>query len=114
MMWRIELLLETTSADMFLLRKTDLLSLTALALAGFSAHGAVFQGRISATFTRGGEALPILYTLGSNSIRIEVTGSPHPHPINIIDREAGALTMVYPHNRSFMRVKMQAQPDASH
>jgi hypothetical protein len=87
------------------------ITLIALALAGFTAHGAAFQGRISATFTRGGEALPILYTVGSNSIRIEVTGSSHPHPINIIDRQSGALTMVYPHNRSFMRMNSQAQPD---
>jgi hypothetical protein len=89
------------------------ITLIALALAGFTAHGAAFQGRINATFTRGGEALPILYTIGSNSIRIEVTGSSYPHPINIIDRQSGALTMVYPHSRSFMRMNSQAQADAN-
>ncbi|HUR45853.1 MAG TPA: DUF4412 domain-containing protein [Candidatus Saccharimonadales bacterium] len=96
---------------MRLLIKRKLLGLTALTLAGLSAHAAAFQGRITATFTRGGQALPILYTVGSNSIRIEVTGSTYPHPVNIVDRPSGALTMVYPHNRSFMRMKASADGD---
>jgi hypothetical protein len=91
----------------------SLTTLTAVALAGLSAHAAAFQGRISATFTRGGETLPVLYTVGSDLIRIEVTGSTYPHPINIVDRQSGAVTMVYPHNRSFMRLKMQSEPVAS-
>ena len=87
------------------------MTLAVLAHTGLLAHAAAFQGRITATFTRGGEALPILYTVASNSIRIEVTGSAYPYPVNIVDRPSGALTMVYPHNRSFMRLKAPADAE---
>jgi hypothetical protein len=70
-----------------------------------------FEGRIVASFTRGPETLAVLYTIGANSIRIELTGSAYPYAINIVDRKSGALTLVHPHNRSFMRLKPDANAD---
>jgi hypothetical protein len=47
----------------------------------------------------------LLYTVGENLLRIDVTGSDRPNPIDIVDLKSGAKTLVFPHNRSFVRLK---------
>jgi len=64
-----------------------------------------FEGRISATLTQGTETNALRYTVGPDHLRIEVTSTNWPNPIDIVDRQSGALTLVYPHNRSFVRLK---------
>jgi hypothetical protein len=67
-----------------------------------------FEGRIQATVVRGDESLPLLYTIGTDTIRLEVTAHNRPHPINLVDRSSGEWILVFPHNRSFVRLKPEA------
>ena len=78
-----------------------------------------FEGKIDIATTRGSETTPLLYTVGPNSLRIEVAGSNSdksragpPNPIDIIDLKSGALTILFPHNRSFVRLKPPLAGDA--
>jgi hypothetical protein len=87
-------------------------NLIVFAVLPFSCQVLAFEGRINATFTRGAETRPLLYTVATPSLRVEITGSTWPYPINIMDMNSGALTLVFPHNRSFMRLKTAA-PNAS-
>jgi hypothetical protein len=64
-----------------------------------------FEGRITATLTRGTETQGWLYTVGTNRMRIERTETDWPYPKNIVDLNTGAITLVFPHNRSFVRLK---------
>jgi hypothetical protein len=64
-----------------------------------------FEGKIEATVTQGSETTPLLYTVAANFLRIEVAGTNSPNPIDIVDLKSGALTLVFPHNRSFVRLK---------
>jgi len=68
------------------------------------AAGESFEGHIAATLTRGSDTQNILYTVSTNALRIERTEIDRPYPKNLLDRAAGAVTMVYPHNRSFIRL----------
>lgn len=74
---------------------------------------AAFEGRIEAVSARGGQALALLYTVGTNSLRIEVTGSDRPNPVDVLDRSSGELTLIFPHNRSFVRLKATAATSAT-
>ena len=64
-----------------------------------------FEGRIAAELVRGTEATALLYTVGPEYLRIEVTGSDWPHPVNIVELKSGAVTLFFPHNRSFVRLE---------
>ena len=72
-----------------------------------------FQGRIEATLTRGGtEASHFVFTRKGNQLRIENTSNKL-EPINIVDLAGKRLTIVYPHNTTFVHVdltKKQSQP----
>ena len=68
-----------------------------------------FEGRIEAGTTKGGETTPLLYTVGTDSLRVEVTGTSSPNPIDILDLKTGTLTLVFPHNRGFLRLDKAAQ-----
>ena len=70
-----------------------------------------FEGRINAVIVRGGETAPLLYTVGTNSMRVEMTATNWPNPVDVLDLDSGALTLVFPHNRSYVRLK--AAPDNS-
>jgi hypothetical protein len=65
----------------------------------------VFEGRINATFTRGVVAETLLYTIGTNQLRIERGEHDHPYPWKIVARDTGDITLLFPHNRSFVRLK---------
>jgi hypothetical protein len=64
-----------------------------------------FEGRITAELTEGAQTNTLLYTVGTNQLRIAITSTNWPNPINIVERESGAVTLVFPHNRSFVRLK---------
>jgi hypothetical protein len=72
-----------------------------------------FEGRIMATVTRGGQATPLLYTAGINSLRVEVTTTNRPYPVNLLNLSSGEMTLVFPGNRSFVHLKAAAENDSS-
>jgi hypothetical protein len=73
------------------------------------ANATAFEGRLEVSITRGSETTPLLYTLGTDSLRLEVTRTSSPNPIDIVDLKTGALTLVFPHNRSFVRLEPGAE-----
>jgi len=74
----------------------------------FAASGLAFEGRITATLTRGGDVQTWLYTIGTNQLRLERAETNRPHAKNLVALDTGAVTLVFPHNRSFMRLKNRA------
>lgn len=72
-----------------------------------------FEGRIQATLTRGGETQTFIYTAGTNQLRIERGETDQPYPQNIVNRGTGELTLLFPHNRSFVRLKPAGDNTAS-
>lgn len=64
-----------------------------------------FEGRVQAVTTQGNETNALQYTVGPDHLRIEVTSTNWPNPIDIVELKSGALTLVFPHNRSFVRLK---------
>mgnify|MGYP001594332983 CR=1 FL=1 len=64
-----------------------------------------FEGRIQATLTRGDDTQNFYYTVGTNQLRIERAETNWPHAKNIVARDTGAITLMFPHNRSFVRLK---------
>jgi hypothetical protein len=67
-----------------------------------------FEGRIHATITQGNQSSILLYTVGTNFLRVEMTATNWPNPVDILDRNSGALLLLFPHNRSFVRLKLDA------
>jgi len=78
-----------------------------LIFSGPSAFG--FEGRVDAALTRGGQATPLLYTVGTNFMRVEVTATDRPYPANLLDLRSGQLIVLYPGSRSFMRLTVPAE-----
>ena len=68
-----------------------------------------FEGRIHVVTKQGSETTPLLYTIGKNQLRIEVIATNQPHPVDIVELSSGALMLVFPHNRSFVRLKPAAE-----
>jgi hypothetical protein len=72
----------------------------------FILHSALaFEGRITAALTRGGQATPLLYTAGTNCLRVEITAPDRSNPVNLLDFQSGEMTLLFPNNRSFVRLK---------
>ena len=72
----------------------------------FILHSAFgFEGRINAVMTRGSQSDALLYTVGTNFLRVEMTATNWPNPVDILDRNSGELTLLFPNNRSFVRLK---------
>ena len=71
-----------------------------------------FEGRITTTLTRGDETQTFLYTIGRGALCIERGETDKPHAKNIVNRNTGAMTLVFPHNRSFVRLKSGAPETA--
>jgi|SRR5215831_5417728 len=88
--------------------KTKIIACFTLVL-GCSFAGA-FEGRISATLTRGSETQTLLYTVGTNQLRIERSEAERPYAKNIVSLETGAPTLLFPHNRSYIRLKDAGAP----
>ena len=72
-----------------------------------------FEGQIKAAYTQGGQTTALLYTVGTHALRIEVTGSDRPNPVDVLDLPAGILTLLLPHNRSFVRLSKLAETAAA-
>lgn len=80
-----------------------------------------FEGRMSAEIQQqGGASTFLLYTVGAGFLRIEVTGSDSdqsggggPNPINLVSLESGDCMIIFPHNRSFVRLKSAARGGAA-
>jgi len=68
-----------------------------------------FEGRITAAVTRGGETETLLYTVGTNQLRIARGETDRPYPKNIVNLDTGDITLLFPHNRSFVRLKPAAE-----
>ena len=64
-----------------------------------------FEGQITTLLSRQGETQTILYTVGTNQMRIERAETNWPYAKNIVERESGAIILVLPHNRTFVRLK---------
>jgi hypothetical protein len=71
-----------------------------------------FEGYIRAVGGRTGGAAGLLYTVGTNFLRVEMTDTNHPNAVDIFDLRSGQLTLVMPHNRSFMRFQPAAPGSA--
>lgn len=67
-------------------------------------HACAFEGRITTAVTRDGGSQTLLYTVGTNSLRIECLETDRPYPFDIIDLASGQLTLLFPNNRSFIRL----------
>jgi hypothetical protein len=92
---------------MILRRAARLALLSAL---GFQlATSFAFEGRVTASLTQGGQVSGLLYTAGKDYLRIEQTNTDWPHARNIVNLQSGELTLLFPHNRSFVRLKSAAQ-----
>ncbi len=94
------------------MRRTNYLKL-AIAVTGCTlaimTTALAFEGRINAVQTRGSQSDALLYTAGTNFLRVEMTATNWPNPVDILDRNSGALTLLFPHNRSFVRLKPVAE-----
>jgi hypothetical protein len=71
-----------------------------------------FEGQITAKLTRGGDTQTFCYTVGTNCVRLERGETNRPYAINLIARDTGAVTLVFPHNRSFVRLPVTTSPVA--
>src|SRR5215475_5092917 len=98
--------------------KTYLQTLGQIALTLAATSALAFEGRIQVVTTRGSETNALLYTVGTNCLRIEVassTTSPAgwPNPVDLVEPNSGMLTLLFPHNRSFVRLKPATKAGAS-
>ena len=75
----------------------------------FAATGPAFEGHIKAVITRGGQTDEWLYTVGANCLRVEMAATNWPEPVDILELNSGCLTLLFPNNRSFVRIKADAQ-----
>jgi hypothetical protein len=70
-----------------------------------TSRAATFEGRIVATQNRGGDVQTLRYTIGTNYLRIARGETNRPHARNIFNLQTGDLALVFPHNRSYVRLK---------
>ncbi|HWC59382.1 MAG TPA: DUF4412 domain-containing protein [Verrucomicrobiae bacterium] len=63
-----------------------------------------FEGRIQATLTRGGEAQTWIYSVGTNTTRIERSETNWPYAKNLVTLNTGEVTLLFPHNNSFVQL----------
>lgn len=85
--------------------KTACSPLVLLLALGHPLAAFAFEGRIDVGVTQGGQVLGLLYTAGANGLRIERTETNWAYARNIVNLQTGAITLLFPHNRSFMRLK---------
>ena len=67
-----------------------------------------FEGHITAKITRGAAVSGLLYTVGTNHLRIEPTQTERPHARDIVNRQTGEWTLLFPQNGTFMRMRSEA------
>ncbi|MDQ2867098.1 MAG: DUF4412 domain-containing protein [Verrucomicrobiota bacterium] len=69
------------------------------------ADAAGFEGKIEIAIVEGDRTTSLRYTNSADSLRIEVIGNDLPNPVDIIDQKSGTLTILFPQNHSFLRLK---------
>lgn len=69
-----------------------------------------FEGRMNITLSRGSQTNSLLYTVGPEHLRIEVSGASPAYAVDIFELSSGAMTLIYPHNRSFVQLKQPPPP----
>ena len=80
----------------------------------FMLHSAfAFEGRITVALTRNGQAAPLLYTAGTNCLRVEVTASNRPNPVDLLNLSSGEMTLLFPNNRSFVHLKAAVENNST-
>ena len=87
--------------------KTKLLATSVFTFLIFNfaiAASTAFEGRLRATLTRGGEAETFLYTIGTNGLRVERGETDRPYTVNLVNRDSGAVTLLFANNRSFVNL----------
>jgi hypothetical protein len=72
-----------------------------------------FEGTVAVTEMRGGVSTQTIYTRKGDQLRIENPDKSKPEPINIVDLAAKKLTIVYPHNSSFVVVDLATRPSVA-
>jgi hypothetical protein len=85
-----------------------------ISLAAFrsNATSAAFEGRIRAVGGRSGATTELSYTVTTNLLRVEMTDTNFPNPVDILDLGSGQVTVLFPINRTFVRFK-PASPNSS-
>lgn len=63
-----------------------------------------FEGRITATLTRASVEEKLCYTVETNFLRIEQLDTNYPHARNLGNLKSGEVILLFPHNRSFVRL----------
>jgi hypothetical protein len=72
-----------------------------------------FEGAIRAWIGPANEPVELLYTVGTNFMRLERTGTNSAYAINVVDLRTGEITFIRPDNKSFMRLSTGDQNPAS-
>jgi hypothetical protein len=75
-------------------------------------NAAAFEWEIYATLTRGAQVQNLVYTVGTNCLRIGIVGRDRPDPKNIVNLETGETTILFPNNRSFVRLKSNSTSES--
>ena len=79
-------------------------------------EAASFEGVVLVSLTRSAaDTTQFLFTRKGDQLRIENADKIKPEPINVVDLAANKLTIIYPHNSTFVQVdltKAETQPDA--
>jgi hypothetical protein len=75
-----------------------------------SAGAAGFEGKIHAEGGRTGAVNGLLYTVGTNCMRVEMTDTNFPNAIDLVDLGSGQITLVQPMNHTYLRFQPNAAP----
>ena len=95
------------------MKKTILVFIALLltALDQFAANATMpFTGRIKAILVFGSETQTLIYTAGTNCLRIERGETNRPYPCDLIDRTSGTVTLLLPHNRTYLQLSNNPAP----
>lgn len=72
-----------------------------------------FEGLVQAEITQDSQTDNLLYTVGTNGLRVEMSDTNRPNAVDILDFTSGELTLLFPNNRSFVRLKAPDNRSAS-
>lgn len=72
-------------------------------------HAGAFEGQIQADLTRGGQTIALQYSASPHCLRVENTATNWPYPVDLVDTDTGALTLLFPNNRTW--VHLPSAPD---
>lgn len=68
-----------------------------------------FDGQIRAVGGRTGAEVGLIYTVGTNLMRVQVTGTNPANAIDVVDLVSGQVTLIQPMNNTFLRFTPGAQ-----